>query len=309
MAELSDAQAVGARVESLLADIEQLAQPMVRDKTEELVRTVVEFYGSGLERMVELVRASDEQSGGDLIKQFTADGLLASLLILHDLHPAGTEERVLAALEKVRPYLGSHAGDVEYLGLDEAGVVRLRLAGSCNGCPSSTVTVKLAIEQAIHDAAPEVTDIQVEGVAEPPEPKGRKLLPLQQVPHAADRPADRPATDLSAAVEARWVELDQHAAPAAGSSAATDIGGLAVLVCNVDGQLYAYADRCAGCGNSLSGGAVLDGVLCCPACAQHFNVTVAGIGTDDPALHLDALPLLANGTGTRIALPRTEAVS
>lgn len=299
MTESSDAQAVGARVEGLLAEIEQMAPPMVREKTEELIRTVVEFYGSGLERMVELARASDERTGGGLLEEFVADGLLASLLILHDLHPQDTEERVLAALDKVRPYLGSHAGDVEYLGLDEQGVVRLKLAGSCNGCPSSTVTVKLAIEQAIHDAAPEVVAIEVEGVAEAPEPNGRRLLPLQQVPH----------TDRAPTVDAQWVELAGDSAPAAGFSATTDLAGMPVLVCNVDGQLYAYVDRCAGCGHSLDGGRVTGALLACPACAQHFDVTLAGVGTDQAELHLDALPLLANGSGTRIALPRAEAVS
>lgn len=299
MADLSDAQAVGARVETLLAEIDQLANPIVREKTEELVRTVVEFYGAGLERMVHLARAADEQTGSELLRQFAADDLLASLLILHDLHPADTEERVLTALEKVRPYLGSHAGDVEYLGLDEAGVVRLRLAGSCNGCPSSTVTVKLAIEQAIHDAAPEVSAIEVDGVAEAPEPKGRPLLPLQPVAHADGR----------STVDAQWVELAADSTPAVGRSGLAEFGGTRVLVCNVDGQLYAYLDRCPGCGNSLAGAGLTGNTLGCPTCAQHFNVMLAGVGVDQPDLYLDALPLLVKGNTSRIALPRAEAVS
>jgi Fe-S cluster biogenesis protein NfuA len=109
---------------------------------------------------------------------------VASLLVLHDLHPRSTAERVLAALETVRPYLGSHAGDVEYLGLDPDNVVRLRLAGSCDGCPSSAVTVNLAIEKAIEEAAPEVIRVEVEGVTSAaPETngEGRTLLPLHPV--------------------------------------------------------------------------------------------------------------------------------
>ena len=45
----------------------------------------------------------------------------------------------------MRPYLGSHGGDVELLGVTDDGVVRLRLLGSCDGCPSSSVTLKLAV--------------------------------------------------------------------------------------------------------------------------------------------------------------------
>ena len=59
------------------------------------------------------------------------------------------------ALDEVRPYLASHGGDVELLGVED-GVVRLRLEGSCNGCPSSAMTLKLAIEEAIARAAPDV---------------------------------------------------------------------------------------------------------------------------------------------------------
>ena len=79
--------------------------------------------------------------------------MIASLLILHGLHPDDFATRVRKALIRVRPYLGSHGGDVELLEADDAtGVVRLRMAGSCESCPSSTLTVKLAVEGAIKEA-------------------------------------------------------------------------------------------------------------------------------------------------------------
>src|SRR5262249_42532332 len=81
-------------------------------------------------------------------------------------HPLDVGTRVRQALERVRPQLGAHGGDVSLLGVWD-GVVRLRLEGSCHGCPSSTVTMKLAIEQAVTEAAPEVTAIEVEGIGEP----------------------------------------------------------------------------------------------------------------------------------------------
>ncbi len=72
------------------------------------------------------------------------DPQVEGLLLLHDLHPLDVDARIQRALDRVRPYLGSHAGGVEYLGVTD-GVARLRLEGSCHGCPSSTVTVQLAI--------------------------------------------------------------------------------------------------------------------------------------------------------------------
>jgi Fe-S cluster biogenesis protein NfuA len=111
------------------------------------------------------------------VAKLADDDLVGSLLILHELHPYSTEERVGRALDQVRPYLGSHAGGVELLGLGADGVVRLSLRGSCDGCPSSAVTVKLAIERAILDAAPEVRGVEVENLKSEP-----KLLQIQTRP-------------------------------------------------------------------------------------------------------------------------------
>ena len=96
------------------------------------------------------------------------------------------------ALDQVRPYLGSHAGGVELLGVDAAGVVHLRLEGSCDGCPSSVQTVKLAIERAIEEAAPEVAGVEVENLTREREPQLLQIKPLYTecaVPAAAIGPS------------------------------------------------------------------------------------------------------------------------
>lgn len=160
-------RAVGDRIEGLLAELRTITDVRARETAEELVRSLLELYGGGLERMMEIVYESP--SGGELFGRFAADDLVASLLLLHDLHPEGTEGRILRALDGVRPYLGSHGGDVQLLGIED-GVVRLRLEGSCHGCPSSSITMKLAIEKAIEEVAPEIVRIEVEGVADPAAP-------------------------------------------------------------------------------------------------------------------------------------------
>jgi Fe-S cluster biogenesis protein NfuA len=159
-----DLRAVGERIEELLGRLRATADPATADTAEEVVRLVVELYGAGLERAVEL-------AGPEALERLVEDELVASLLVLHGLHPKDTETRVVEALDKVRPYLGSHAGGVELLGVDPAGVVHLRLEGSCDGCPSSTMTVKLAIERAIEEAAPEVTAVEVENLTAEREPR------------------------------------------------------------------------------------------------------------------------------------------
>ncbi|MEJ7716430.1 MAG: NifU family protein [Thermoleophilaceae bacterium] len=90
--------------------------------------------------------------------------------------PIPVEERVVGALEGVRPYLESHGGNVELVAVED-GVVRVRLEGSCDGCPSSAMTLKLAIEEAVHKAAPEVERVEAEN-AEPRGGGGRRADPV-----------------------------------------------------------------------------------------------------------------------------------
>jgi len=293
-----DAQEIGQHVERVLAEIGAFGDVAVQDKAEELVSTLVEFYGSALERIMELVHESGNPA---LLGAFGDDTLVGSLLVVHDLHPLSTEQRVTVALEKVRPYLGSHAGDVELLGVAD-DVVRLRLAGSCNGCPSSTVTVKLAIEKAIQDAAPEIVDIQVEGVVaeEPPTefgPGGRRLLPVTTVNGTAPPPRQPAAT------ESDWVEVSEAAQTPLGSLTKLRFGSMAMVLCNVAGNLYAYRDRCPACGSGLAAGTLDGSVLACPNCATRYDVTLAGRAMSDNHSHLDPLPLLTDQGRVRVALP------
>ena len=153
-----DARLAGERVEALLAQLR--TDPRPADVAEDIVRCLIDLYGAGLARIAELV-------GPDTLRELADDPLVESLLLVHDLHPLDPDARVQRALDRVRPYLGSHAGGVRYLGIDADGVVRLELEGTCHGCPSSTVTVQHAIEQAVRDAVPEASGIHVAGVAAP----------------------------------------------------------------------------------------------------------------------------------------------
>jgi Fe-S cluster biogenesis protein NfuA len=137
-----------ARIDVLLEDVHDV----------ELVQGLVELYGEGLARIV----AHDPACVAGVAR----DEVVSYLLLLHGLHPVPVQERVLGALAEVRPYLEQHGGDVELLDVDR-GVVRLRLQGTCNGCASSTATLKLAIEDAIQRAAPDIDSVEAEGAVPP----------------------------------------------------------------------------------------------------------------------------------------------
>jgi Fe-S cluster biogenesis protein NfuA len=164
MSEPQNLRAVGDRLEQLFEVLQAEADPRSRELAEELVRLVTELYGAGLERVVELAR--DEAP--TFVASLANDELIASLLVVHGLHPDDVATRVGRALDSVRPFLATHGGDVELLEIDEeAGAVQLRLLGSCDGCPSSAITLQMAVERAIVEAAPEIMRIDVADTATP----------------------------------------------------------------------------------------------------------------------------------------------
>ena len=160
MKETKEFQEKMQRVEALIEKIEASTDSELRSSAMELIQTLMDFHSAGIERMMDLT-AKAGAAGYAIFDDFARDDLVAALLVLYGLHPKSIGERVLQAIEKVRPSLSLHEGDVEILGVTNS-VVRLRLRGSCDGCPSSALTLKNTIEEAIFSAAPDVVSIEVE---------------------------------------------------------------------------------------------------------------------------------------------------
>lgn len=154
---------IGDSIERKLAELQARADPRVFEQAVELLQLVNELYGTGLAHVMALAG----RHAPELVGHITADELLASLLVANGLHPDDVNVRIARALESVRPFLAGHGGDVELLDVDErVGAVRLRLLGSCDGCPSSAITLRMTVERAILDAAPEIGIIDVEEPSE-----------------------------------------------------------------------------------------------------------------------------------------------
>ena len=149
------------QLDELLQEVESISDPKQRERTGRIIQSLMDFHGAAITRLLErLADRGDE--GIRLIDEIASDNLIGSLLVVYGLHPLDLESRVRLALENVRPYLASHGGNVELLSVSESGIVRLRMQGSCHGCPSSAITLKSSIEQAIYEKAPEVTAIETE---------------------------------------------------------------------------------------------------------------------------------------------------
>jgi Fe-S cluster biogenesis protein NfuA/nitrite reductase/ring-hydroxylating ferredoxin subunit len=276
-----------ARVEALLEGLEGDDGP-ARERALEVARALLDLYGEGMERLVEHIAAHDE--GGEIAAAVADDELVSHLLLVHGLHPVPLEARVRGALDGVRPYLESHGGNVEVLGIEDA-TVHLRLEGSCSGCPSSTVTLKLAIEDAIRKAAPDVEEIRAEGATESGAP-APQLIQLEVPDQWDPAPAATP-------VEGSWAMAGglPELAATGGGPLVKEVGGEELLFLRVGEQTYAYRPACPGCGESLAGAEVEGIALACPACGNRYDVMRAGRCMDVPDLHLDPVPLLVDESG------------
>ncbi|AUS32003.1 hypothetical protein C1M55_13425 [Rhodococcus qingshengii] len=280
----------GERIETLL-QANAGAGPVARDRAEQLVREVVQLYGAALERTVAL---ADPATMDAMVR----DDLVSSLLLVHGLHPHDVETRVRTALDSVRPYLGSHGGDVELIEVAD-GVVRLRLLGSCNSCPSSSVTLETAVQDAVQAAAPETTGIDVE-TPDSHELKSGVISVESLFSHVH---AEGGGT--------HWVEVPEFAEVEVGEVAGFRVSGTDLLVCRSGDDLYAYRDHCPVCEHSMAG-AVLErmmgrpardaAVLTCPTCSAHFSVYGAGARVGTGSEQLAPVPVLIRDGVLSVAL-------
>ena len=159
-----DFQAELRRLDTLLQESGRLTHPAAQAHSRALVQAVLGLHGAGLERILTHLADAGE-AARPAFDACVQDEVVAGLLLLHGLHPMDLEERVREALEGVGPALRSHGVAVELVGVDD-GIVRLRLAGGCDGCPSSAATIRQMIEEAIFGKAPDATAVEVEGLAE-----------------------------------------------------------------------------------------------------------------------------------------------
>jgi hypothetical protein len=155
---------------------------VARERAEQLVRLVADLYGAGLERLLDLMYEHGALTDGAL-DALAADDLVASLLLVHGLHPYDTVTRIEQAIAGI-----PHADDVRLLGVGDDGVVRLRMTG--HGCGSAAV--RLAVEEAIEAAAPEVTAIEVDEPA-----AAVPVIPVSSLFARVD-PATRPNPTIGA---------------------------------------------------------------------------------------------------------------
>ncbi|MEV0301022.1 hypothetical protein [Streptomyces prasinus] len=178
-----DAEAAGRAVEEILDRLAAGGDRAACETAEELVRVLMEFYGAGFARVLDLLGRDPGRPAGEVRDALLGDELVASLLVLHGLHPDDVPTRVARALSAV-----PHA--VESAGFDPAtGGLRLRLTGSGGcGCGGTREAVEQAARDVLACFAPEVTAVVLEAETE----REPVLLQIGAGPPGPSGPNGRP---------------------------------------------------------------------------------------------------------------------
>jgi hypothetical protein len=165
-----------ARIEELVRKLESAADPDLLATAQELVRSLMDIYGAGLERITEIV-SEKGATGREILEQFGRDELVGNLLAANGLHPLELDARVKRAVEGLHTSLRS-SGSVELLSI-EGDVVRLRVRRIGSGCGSNAGALQSAVEAAIYEAAPDISRLVIEGLEESVAASG--FVPLEKL--------------------------------------------------------------------------------------------------------------------------------
>jgi Fe-S cluster biogenesis protein NfuA len=154
------------RIGGLVQEIESIADPAVRTATKNLVQSLMDLHGAAFEKALEIVSDAGE-AGMAIIDRLGRDPLVSSVLVLYGLHPEDMQTRVARGLDRVRPQLRKQGCEIELLGVND-GVIRLHVETGSHTCGSTAKTVQTMIEEAMYDAAPDLTSLFIEGFEEKP---------------------------------------------------------------------------------------------------------------------------------------------
>ena len=216
-----------------------------------------------------------------------------ALLSMYDLAPVDDRIQVEEALDEVRPYIESHGGGLELLDVED-GVVHVQMSGSCNGCAASAITLRRGVEDVLrkrYAGFKEVVAHEPEGAEAGEQENGNgaggvKLLQLE---------------DLRKPV---FVDVGELADLPPGQMKPVDVEDKSILVANVDGEPYAFANVCPTDGRSeLDGGRLSGGVIVCPWHNCAYDARSGKRADDEPgAAGLAVVPIAVREGKLQVAV-------
>jgi Fe-S cluster biogenesis protein NfuA len=153
------------RIGGLVQDLDSIIDPAARASARELVQLLMDLHGTALERIMEIVFESGE-SGPQVIDELGQDQLVNSLLVLYGLHPDDLETRVERKLKQIGSALHKMGAEAKLVAVN-GGEVRVLISVEGHTCGSTKSTARTIVEDAMYEAAPDLTSLLIEGLEEP----------------------------------------------------------------------------------------------------------------------------------------------
>jgi len=260
-----------------LERMEEIKDEKTREEVFALLEGIDVLHRQTLGRLLELVGAL---GGQQVVERVLQDPVVRTLLEMYDLPEADERTQVERALESVYPYLRSHGGKLEVLGVED-GRVRVRLSGSCEGCPGTATTLQRVVEEALREGFPSFREL----VAEEPPPARESLVQLGR------RPLRRP----------RWVPAGRLEDLEAGALQSRRLEDVPLLLARLDDEVYVYRDGCPpGSALTLHLGRVEGTTLICPWHGCRYDLRTGK--REDGDGKLPVLPVAVRDGEVKVAL-------
>ncbi len=269
---------IGTGVERM----EEIEDEKIREEVFALLEGIDVLHRQGLGRIFDLIGSL---GGPQAVEQISQDPIVRTLLEMYDLPEANERTQVERALEDVYPYFESHGGKLDLLGV-ENGRVRVRLSGSCEGCPGTATTLQRVVEEALREGFPGFTELVAE---EPPPPEPKNIVQLGR------RPLRRP----------RWVAAGNLEDLEPGALRPLRLENEPLILTLLEGEVYAYRDGCpTGSALTLQLGSVEGTMLVCPWHGCRYDLRTGK--REDAEGKLSVLPVAVQDGEVKIALGTEE---
>ncbi len=154
------------KIGELVQELDSIADPAVRARAKELVQSLLDLHGAGLERILDLIFQTGDGST-QIIDELGRDPLVSSLLILYGLHPEELPTRVEHKLKQIQSKLHKMGAAAELIG-SENGNIRVQVKIDQHACGSTARTVQATLEEALYEAAPDLKSIVIDGLEKAP---------------------------------------------------------------------------------------------------------------------------------------------
>ena len=264
-----------------LERMEEIQDEKTREEVFAFLEGIDVLHRQGLGRILDLIGGLGGQQAVERISQ---DPIVRTLLEMYDLPEADERSQVELALEPVYPYFQSHGGKLDLLGV-ENGRVRVRLSGSCEGCPGTATTLQRVVEEALREGFPGFKEL----VAEEPSPAPKNIVQLGR------RPMRRP----------RWAPAGKLKDLEPGALQPWRLEGVPLLLTLLEGEVYAYRDGCPpGSALTLQLGRVEGTTLVCPWHGCRYDLRTGR--REDAEGKLSVLPVAVQDGEVKIALGTEE---